>query len=96
MVIFVLPAFGTTGDYHLQNGSLAIDAGTSTAAPHTDLEGRSRPQGDGYDIGAFEFATLTTTAGGPPPTTIIIAGLAALLVVLAVAVYLRRRRKVGP
>jgi hypothetical protein len=93
--LFVSPAFGTTGDYHLQNGSPAIDAGTSTGAPHADLEGRLRPQGDGYDIGAFEFTNLTTTAGGPPLTTIIVAGLATLMAVLAVAVYLKTSRKAG-
>jgi hypothetical protein len=41
-------------DYHVQPGSPAIDAGTSTAAPPTDFDGAGRPQGGGYDIGAYE------------------------------------------
>lgn len=49
-----------SGDYHLQSGSPAIDAGGSTDAPAIDFDGTSRPQdGDGdataaVDIGAFE------------------------------------------
>lgn len=43
------------GDYHLVIGSPAIDAGTSSSAPSTDIEGASRPQGAGYDIGAYEY-----------------------------------------
>lgn len=44
-----------TGDYHLSPTSPAIDAGTSLDAPSTDFDGSSRPQGAGYDIGAYEF-----------------------------------------
>lgn len=88
---FVLPAFGSTGDYHLQRGSPAIDAGTSAGAPHIDLEVRQRPQGKGYDIGAYEFVNATTMGGGLPITTIIVIGGLAALVVATAAVYLRRR-----
>jgi hypothetical protein len=42
-------------DLHLQENSPAIDAGTSIGAPSTDLEGKSRPSGEGYDIGAYEY-----------------------------------------
>jgi hypothetical protein len=42
------------GDYHLQAGSPAIDAGTSAGAPTTDFEGHGRPCGAGVDIGAYE------------------------------------------
>jgi hypothetical protein len=45
------------GDLHLQSGSPAIDVGTSTNAPATDFNGNSRPQGAGFDIGAYEFVT---------------------------------------
>ena len=44
-----------SGDYHLQPGSLAIDAGTNVGAPSTDFDGRARPRGKGFDIGPYEF-----------------------------------------
>ncbi|MCP4711682.1 MAG: hypothetical protein GY869_23940, partial [Planctomycetes bacterium] len=43
-------------DFHLQESSPAIDAGTSDEAPADDYDGSLRPRGAGYDIGAFEFA----------------------------------------
>jgi len=45
------------GDYHLSSGSPAIDAGTATNAPLTDLDGNPRPQGARHDIGAYEFVS---------------------------------------
>jgi hypothetical protein len=42
------------GDYQLQSGSPAIDAGSATGAPATDFAGTARPQGAAVDIGAFE------------------------------------------
>ncbi len=48
-----------TGDYHVQTGSPAIDAGTSSNAPSTDFAGNTRPQGGGYDIGAYEYSSAT-------------------------------------
>ena len=45
-----------TGDYHLTSGSPAINAGTSQGAPATDIDGVSRPQGGGIDIGPYERA----------------------------------------
>jgi len=52
--LFVNPAFGTAGDYHLKNGSPAIDSGSPTNAPLDDLDKNPRPQGSGFDIGAYE------------------------------------------
>jgi hypothetical protein len=41
-------------DYHLQAGSIAIDAATVSAIDH-DVDGDKRPQGIGRDVGADEF-----------------------------------------
>ena len=41
-------------DLHLTTGSPCIDTGTASGAPATDLEGNPRPQGAGYDMGAYE------------------------------------------
>jgi parallel beta-helix repeat protein len=41
-------------DLSLVVGSPAIDSGTATLAPATDFNGTPRPQGLGYDRGAFE------------------------------------------
>jgi alpha-glucoside transport system substrate-binding protein len=43
-------------DYHLLPWSPCIDGGTATGAPDNDLDGVSRPQNAGYDLGAYEFA----------------------------------------
>jgi parallel beta-helix repeat protein len=59
------PSFVNPGgnDFHLQRGSLAIDNGLSLLEVPTDKDGNSRPQGSGYDLGAYEFIS-----GGPAPT----------------------------
>jgi uncharacterized repeat protein (TIGR01451 family) len=54
---FVSPA---GNDYHLDSGSLAIDAGTN-AGVLTDFEGDPRPQGAGFDIG-FDESPFTALA----------------------------------
>ncbi|HPO11963.1 MAG TPA: right-handed parallel beta-helix repeat-containing protein [Candidatus Hydrogenedentes bacterium] len=41
-------------DFHVQSGSPAIDNGSAAGAPADDIEGTARPQGSGYDIGAYE------------------------------------------
>ena len=43
-------------DFHLQASSLAIDSG-AVVPVSTDHEGRPRPQGGGYDIGAYEYSS---------------------------------------
>jgi hypothetical protein len=51
--MFVNPA---AMDYHLQAGSPAIDAGYDlTGLVTEDYDSNPRPQGAGYDIGAFEY-----------------------------------------
>lgn len=50
------PAFlnPAADDYHLTPGSMAVDNGID-AGVYTDLDGEPRPQGSGYDIGAYEL-----------------------------------------
>jgi len=43
-----------SADYHLRSGSPAVDAGVTIPWLATDLEGNTRPQGSGYDLGAYE------------------------------------------
>ena len=42
-------------DFHLQKDSPAIGSGSAIDAPSDDFDGNPRPQGDGYDIGAYEY-----------------------------------------
>jgi hypothetical protein len=44
------------GDYGLRPGSPALDRARAAFAPRTDFTGRRRPQGRGFDIGAYELA----------------------------------------
>ncbi len=44
-------------DLHLLPGAPAIDAGSSVGAPKLDRDRIPRPQGDGVDIGAYEWHT---------------------------------------
>lgn len=48
----------TTGDFHLQTGSPAIDAGANVGLTE-DFEGTPVPQGGAPDIGALEYDTAT-------------------------------------
>ncbi len=46
----------TNNNWSLAPGSVLIDMGTSTGAPTIDINGINRPQGAGYDIGAYEYS----------------------------------------
>jgi hypothetical protein len=52
--LFVNYQANGSGDYHLQSTSPAIDKGLSASAPATDFDGKARPQGVAFDIGAYE------------------------------------------
>jgi len=51
------------GDFRLQAGSPAIDAGVTLAAVPTDRRGIARPQGAAYDLGAEEYGSGVVTTG---------------------------------
>ena len=60
--LFVNYTGDMNGDYHLQSGAVAIDAGTTACAagvtncvPLTDFDGVARPQGLAYDVGAYQW-----------------------------------------
>lgn len=59
--LFIRTAWGSEGDYHLNDGSPAIDKGTENSAPLIDLDGNPRPQGQGFDIGAYEKVVSPTS-----------------------------------
>jgi hypothetical protein len=50
----------SAADFHLQSNSPAIDSASSLNAPAQDYDSISRPQGAGFDIGAFEFGNALT------------------------------------
>ncbi|MFZ1519284.1 MAG: NosD domain-containing protein [Ignavibacteriaceae bacterium] len=57
--IFVDP---NNSNYHLLQSSQPTNIGTSlvSSVVNVDLDGVSRPQGTGYDIGAYEFTSATS------------------------------------
>jgi len=59
------------GDYHLTAGSPAVNAGVGTfwtkTAPAADLESAARPQGAGWDLGAYEFQPSGPVVPPSPP-----------------------------
>lgn len=64
--LFVDPA---NNDFHLKAGSAAIDAGTSLTGITADLEGVSRPQGNAFDIGCYEYRLSSPVATKATDTT---------------------------
>jgi len=54
------------GDLTLQTASPCIDTGTSDGAPGLDILGVIRPQGSGYDMGAYEYVPVVVEGEGEP------------------------------
>ncbi|MDZ7700178.1 MAG: right-handed parallel beta-helix repeat-containing protein [Deltaproteobacteria bacterium] len=52
-------------DYHLPATALAVDGGTLLLEITDDLDGNARPQGAGYDIGAYERTVACPPCSGP-------------------------------
>lgn len=51
------------GDFHIKQGSPAIDKGAADGAPKTDYDGKARPAGSGIDMGAFEYGATASSGG---------------------------------
>jgi Ca2+-binding RTX toxin-like protein len=56
-------------DLTLTSASPAIDHGATLAEVTTDYAGTARPQGAGYDIGAYEYHGSTTSTSGTSTTS---------------------------
>jgi hypothetical protein len=62
--VFVDPG---SGNFRLQSGSPAIDAGAAVSEVADDFTGLSRPQGGAIDIGAYEYASQPPAPPPPAP-----------------------------
>jgi parallel beta-helix repeat protein len=60
----------TSADFHLKLGSAAIDKGITLSAVADDHEGKPRPGGASYDIGAHEYTTSTALSPPSAPMTL--------------------------
>ena len=60
---------GPTPTIALLDGSPALNAGVATDAPSTDQRGQARPQGSGFDIGAYELVVAPSESVAPTDTT---------------------------
>jgi hypothetical protein len=52
-------------NFRLTKDSLALDVGEASLSPVVDHDGASRPQGKGYDLGAFEFGAGAADTSAP-------------------------------
>jgi hypothetical protein len=66
--LFKRPEWGATGDYRLGPGSPAVDAGTAVPVA-SDLDGRPRPLGAGFDMGCYESSGPSAVRRGPSSGT---------------------------
>jgi len=63
------PSFVGVGDYHIQSSSPVIGQGTATGAPADDIDGDTRPQGFGIDMGADEYLIPNNSPDTPVNST---------------------------
>jgi hypothetical protein len=61
---------GTSVDFHLNSTSPAINKGTASLAPSTDIEGTPRPQNSYFDIGAYEYRASGAAVMSVSPTSL--------------------------
>jgi len=61
-------------DYHLLSNARAKNGGTTLSEVLTDLDGNSRPQGDVYDMGAYEDVSDTVCSQCSGDTVILTGG----------------------
>lgn len=92
-----LGTFGYHGGYvptiPLLAGSPAIDAGQTIQAITTDARGVTRPQGQAYDSGAYEYVPTATLAGtGEAISTLTILG--SVMMLLGALLFFQRRYSV--
>ena len=71
---FVNPS---AGDFRLRSTSPCINTGTSDGAPAADILGRSRPQGAGLDMGAYEHIPQDDNDAVEPPVLLRVDGASA-------------------
>lgn len=64
-------------DFRVQSGSPCIDAGIAAGAPSLDIAGIARPQGAGFDVGAYEYTRPPSASfsgmprSGPGPLSVL-------------------------
>lgn len=58
--LFIAPPF----DMHLLPATAAVDSGSAVLAPPFDIDGTPRPQGPGFDLGAYEWRVDLIFADG--------------------------------
>jgi hypothetical protein len=51
-------------DFHLKSTSPALDTGVSVSVPTTDFDGKTRPIGAAFDIGAYEYGSSSSALVG--------------------------------